>query len=117
MTARTEAGAVDLVPFLRRAAGVPDVELLDWERPGAALALHGRGWSTQRIAKATGMNSGDVQALLAGRTKLRPLATHCKNNHLFTSATTTYSRGYRQCLPCRRDRDRALRDAKKARTA
>lgn len=117
LTARTEAGAVDLVPFLRRDAGIRGVELHAWEREPAALALGRMGWSTERISHAAGMSSGDVCRLLSGRPKLRRTVTHCKNNHLLTEATTSWAKGYRQCLLCRRDRDRALRDAKRAGTA
>lgn len=117
LTARTAMGSCDLVAFLRRDRGEAGVELRDWERDPAALALHGWGWSPERIAKATGLNSGDVRDLLAGKPKRPRLATHCVNGHEFTEVNTTYSRGYRQCLPCRRDRDQAARDAKKARTA
>lgn len=117
MTARTEAGAVDLVPFLRRAAGIRGVELHAWERAPAALALGRMGWSTDRISHAVGISRGDVYALLAGRPKRPRMATHCANNHLFTEATTSWAKGYRQCLVCRRDRDKAVRDAKRERTA
>jgi hypothetical protein len=66
LTIRTRLGAVDLVPFMRRDEGVKDVELCDWERKPAALALHERGWDRERIVHATGLRADDVDAVLSG---------------------------------------------------
>lgn len=67
LTVRTPADTCDLVPFLRRDAGV-DVDLIDWEKPAAMLALHCRGWTTQRIADAVGLSYETVhETLLAHR--------------------------------------------------
>ena len=67
LTIRTRLGAVDLVPFLRRDEGQHGVELLDWERRPAVLALTDRGWHPERIAHATGLRVGDVHDVLADR--------------------------------------------------
>jgi hypothetical protein len=66
LTIRTRLGAVDLVPFLRRDEGQHGVELLDWERRPAVLALTDRGWHAERIAHATGLRVADVHDVLAG---------------------------------------------------
>lgn len=66
LTVRTRYGAVDLVPFLRRDVG-EDVDLLDWEKPAATLALHGRGWTIHRVARAVGLSHEVVQKILDGR--------------------------------------------------
>jgi hypothetical protein len=66
LTARTRLGAVDLVPFLRRDEGDTDVELCDWEKRPAVLALDKRGWDRARIAHATGLRRDDVDAVLSG---------------------------------------------------
>ncbi|PRY56483.1 hypothetical protein [Glycomyces artemisiae] len=66
MTVRTPLGSADLVPFLRRDARLPDVELRDWEREPAALALSARrGWGIERVAHATGMDRDRLRELLA----------------------------------------------------
>ena len=66
LTVRTRHGAVDLVPFLRRDAG-EDSELPDWEKPAAAVALRGRGWTIHRVARAVGLSHETVQEVLDGR--------------------------------------------------
>jgi hypothetical protein len=66
LTIRTRLGAVDLVPFLRRDEGATGVEVREWERRPAALALTERGWHPERIAYATGLRVTDVQETLDG---------------------------------------------------
>ena len=66
LTVRTRYGAVDLVPFLRRDAG-EESELPDWEKPAAAVALRGRGWTIHRVARAVGLSHESVQEVLDGR--------------------------------------------------
>jgi hypothetical protein len=72
LTIRTRLGAVDLVPFLRRDEGVQGVELLEWERRPAALALSDRGWHAERIGYATGLHVDVVREVLAGWTPPPP---------------------------------------------
>lgn len=72
LTARTRLGCCDLVPFLHRDAGREGVELLDWERRPAVLALTDRGWHVERIAHATGLRVADVREVLAGSTVSAP---------------------------------------------
>lgn len=65
LTVRTALGAADLEPCFRRDRGVKEVEVRDWERKPAALALAGRyGWSVDRIARATGLHAEAVRELL-----------------------------------------------------
>lgn len=66
LTIRTRLGAVDLVPFLRRDEGATGVEVREWERRPAVLALTERGWHPERIAYATGLRVADVHETLAG---------------------------------------------------
>jgi len=66
LTIRTRLGAVDLLPFLRRDEGQEGVELREWERRPAALALDERGWSAERIAHATGLRVFEVAEVLNG---------------------------------------------------
>lgn len=75
LTIRTRLGAVDLVPFLRRDEGQHGVDLLDWERRPAVLALTERGWHPERIAHATGLRVADVHDVLEGKTPPPPEPT------------------------------------------
>jgi hypothetical protein len=72
LTIRTRLGAVDLVPFLRRDEGNEGVELHQWERRPAVLALDARGWHPERIAHATGLLVDVVHEVLAGWTPPPP---------------------------------------------
>lgn len=63
-TARTPLGRVDLVPFLDKDAGDDSGERRDWERRPAAIALARRGWTRDRIMRATGLTSADVAEVL-----------------------------------------------------
>lgn len=65
-TVRNRYGSADLIPFLRRDAG-NEVELLDWEKPAAALEFHARGWHPHRISRACGLSPETLQAVLSGR--------------------------------------------------
>lgn len=73
LTSRSRYGACDLVPFLRRDAG-EDATLIEWEKPAAAVALHGRGWSVHRVARAVGLSHETVQEVLEGRYRPAPVA-------------------------------------------
>lgn len=53
LTVKTRLGTVDLLPFLRRDAGQLGVVMYEWERRPAALALHERGWTQERIGGCT----------------------------------------------------------------
>lgn len=64
LTVRTEVGSVDMVAVLRRATG-EDVEIHEWERDAAVLALYRRQWPTYRISQVTGVNPASVNDLLA----------------------------------------------------
>jgi len=64
LTVRTERGTVDMVAVLRRDGG-EDIDIPDWEREPAVLALYRRGWPTYRISKVTGLNPATVNDLLA----------------------------------------------------
>lgn len=66
LTVRTRYGACDLAPFLRRDAG-ENAPVCDWEKPAAALALRGRGWTIHRVARAVGLSHEVVQEILDGR--------------------------------------------------
>jgi hypothetical protein len=67
LTARTRLGAADLEPCFRRDRGEQNVEIRDWERKPAALALALMGWSPERIGQATGLHTPAVIELLGGR--------------------------------------------------
>lgn len=67
LTARTRLGAADLEPCFRRDRGEQGVEIRDWERKPAALALALMGWSPERIGQATGLHTTAVLELLGGR--------------------------------------------------
>jgi hypothetical protein len=71
LTVRTRLGAVDLVPFMRRDDGDKEAEIIDWERKPAAIALHARGWSRERIVHATGLHTDAVDAVLSGVPEIR----------------------------------------------
>jgi hypothetical protein len=72
LTVRTRLGSVDLVPFLQRDEGL-QAETLEWERKPAALALSDRGWSADRIARATGLKTSAVTELLGTGTVSVPV--------------------------------------------
>lgn len=63
MTARTELGAADLVPFLLRDRRLPTL-IHAWEREPAVLALADMAWLPDRIARATGLTPKEVRDLL-----------------------------------------------------
>lgn len=73
LTARTALGAVDLVPFFRRARGDHSAPIPAGERYAAVLALAALGWATDPIAKATALNSETVRETLAGRYRPAPM--------------------------------------------
>lgn len=65
LTVRTTLGAADLEPCFRRDRGVKEIEIRDWERKPAALALAQRyGWGVDRIARATGLHAEAVREVL-----------------------------------------------------
>jgi hypothetical protein len=72
LTARTRLGAADLEPCFRRDRGEQGIEIRDWERKPAALALALMGWSPERIGQATGLQTPAVIDLLDGRPAVAP---------------------------------------------
>jgi DNA-binding transcriptional MerR regulator len=65
LTARNALGSADLLPCFRRDEGAKKVEVLDWERRPAALALAALpGWGVDRVARATGLRNEEVREVL-----------------------------------------------------
>lgn len=73
MTVRNEYGSADLVAFTRRDNGEQGVELREWERRAAALALHRMGWHTERVAHAVGLHRAEVVEAIELRWRPKPL--------------------------------------------
>lgn len=67
LTVRTRLGVVDLVPFMRRDEGDKEVQLRDWEKGPAVIALDELGWHQERIAHATGLHGDAIRDVLEGR--------------------------------------------------